>query len=126
MTIGINNQPICGISCTQQFTIWGVVSCSYINPKAGQVAVILINTTNRNIWIHQPLLAAKIYKAKLHPWQYKSKMYREGNTNKVGFQPTVLPEVEGGLQTNQVEAKLKKESSEEKSTTPLPSFRSRP
>ena len=26
-----------------------VVNCSYVTPKAGQVAVILINTTIRNI-----------------------------------------------------------------------------
>ena len=50
----------------------GVVNCSYGTPKAGPVAVILINTTSRNIWICQPLLAAKIYEVELHPWQYKS------------------------------------------------------
>ena len=58
----------------------------------------------------------------LHPWQYKSILYREGNTIKVGFLPIVPPEVEGGLQTNQVEVKVKIESPEEESTTPLPSF----
>ena len=36
-----------------------VVNHSYVTSKAGQVAVILINTTNRNIWICQPLLAVK-------------------------------------------------------------------
>ena len=99
-----------------------VVNCSYVTPKVGQVAVILINTTSRNIRICQPLLAAEIYEVKLHPWQYKSIMYREGNTIKVGFQLIVPPEVEGGLQTNQVEVKLKEEPSEEESTPPLPSF----
>ena len=58
----------------------------------------------------------------LHPWQYKSILHREGNTIKVGFQPIVLPEVEGGIQTNQVEVKVKEETSEENSNTPLPSF----
>ena len=51
-----NNLP-CGV----------VVNCSYVTPKAGQVAVILINTTKGNIWICQPLLAAKIYEVELHP-----------------------------------------------------------
>ena len=44
-----------------------VVNHGYVTPKAGQVAVILINTTNRNIWICRPLLAAKIYEVDLHP-----------------------------------------------------------
>ena len=58
----------------------------------------------------------------LHPWQYKSIFHREGNTSKVEFQPIVPQEVEGDLQTNQVEAKVKEEPSEEESTPPLPSF----
>ena len=86
------------------------------------MAVTLINTTSRNIWIHQPLLAAKIYEGKLHPWQYKSILHREGNTIKVVFQTIVPPEVEGDLQTNQVEAKVNEEPSEGESTPPLPSF----
>ena len=49
-------------------------------------------------------------------------MYREGNTIEVGFQLIVPPEVEGGLQTNQVEVKVKEEPSEEECTPPLPSF----
>ena len=62
----------------------------------------------------------------LHPWQYKSILHREGNTVKVGFQPIVPPEVDGGLQTNQVEVKVNEEPPEEKSTTPLPSFGTHP
>ena len=80
-----------------------VVNHNHVTPKAGQVVVILINTTSRNIWICQPLLAAKVHEVELHPWQYKSILYREGNTIKVGFQLIVPPEVEGDLQTNQVE-----------------------
>ena len=99
-----------------------VVNHNYVPPKAGQVAVILINTINRNIWICQPLLAAEIYKVELHPWQYKSILYREGNTIKLGFQPIIPPEVEGGLQTNQVEVKVNEEPSAEESTPPIPSF----
>ena len=87
-----------------------VVNHSYTTPKPGQVTVILINTTSRNILICQPLLAAKISEVELHPWQYKSILHREGNTIKVGFQPNVPPEVEGGLQTNQVEVKVKEQT----------------
>ena len=86
------------------------------------MVVILINTTSRNIWICQPLLAAEIYKVELHPWQSKSILYREGNTIKAGFQPIIPPEVEGGLESNQVEVKTKEEPSEEEFTPPLPSF----
>ena len=40
---------------------------------------------------------------------------------KVGFQPIVPPEVEGGLQTNQVEVEVKEQTPEENFNTPLPS-----
>ena len=71
-----------------------VVNYDYVTPETEQVAVILINANNRNIWIHQPLLAAEIYEVELHSWQYHSVLYKEGNTIKVGFQPIVPPEVE--------------------------------
>ena len=41
---------------------------------------------------------------------------------KVGFQPVVPQEVEGDLQTNQMELNVKEESPEEESTPQLPSF----
>ena len=99
-----------------------VVNCSCVTPKAGQVVVILIDTTNRNIWICHPLLATEVYEVELHPWQYHSVLYREGNTIKAGFQPVVPPELEGILHTNQVNVMVKEEPSEEESTPPLPSF----
>ena len=110
MTIGTNNQPICVLG-NSTITVPGkvsklvtkglymielavhnnlpsgvVVNHSYVTPKTGQVAVILINTTTSNIWICQPLLATEIYEVELHPWQYKLILYREGSTIKVGFQ----------------------------------------
>ena len=121
VTIGVNNQPISvpgnatimvpgklsklvtkGLYMVELAThnnlpSSAVVNHCYVTPKAGQVAVILINTTSRNIWICQPLLAAKIFEVELHPWQYKSILHREGNTIEVGFQPIVPPEVEGSL-----------------------------
>ena len=98
-----------------------VVNCSYVTPKAGQVAVILINTTCMNIWICNTLLASEIFEVELHPWQYQSMLYREGNTIKVGFQPIVPPDVEGGLWVNQVEVKVKEVLLDDESTPPLPS-----
>ena len=58
----------------------------------------------------------------LHSLPYHSVLYREGNAIKVGLQPIVSPEVEGNLQANQVEAKVKEEPSEEESTPLLLSF----
>ena len=124
VTIGTDHQPICvpgngtitlldklsklvtkgsymiELTAHNNLPFDAVVNCSYMTPKAGQLVVILINTTSWNIWICQPLLAAKVCKVELHPWQYHSMLYREGNTIKVGFQPVVPPDVEGILQTN--------------------------
>ena len=99
-----------------------VVNCSNVTPKAGLVVVILINTTNRNSWICQPLLAVEIYEVELHPWLYHSMLYKEGNTIKVGFQPVVPPDVEGSLQASKVEVKIREEPSGEESTPPLPVY----
>ena len=81
-----------------------VVYHSYDTPKSGRMSVILVNTTNRNIWIRQPLLAADIYEVELHPWQYHTNLNREGNDIKINFQLTIPPEIECNLQCNQVEA----------------------
>ena len=51
-----------------------VVNCSYDTPKSGRMSVILVNTTNGNILIRQPLLAADIYEVELHPWQYHTNL----------------------------------------------------
>ena len=99
-----------------------VVNHSYVIPKAGKVVVIAINTTKKNIWVHQPLLAAEVYEVELHPWKYCSVLYREGNTIKVGFHPAVPPEVEGIPWANQVEVQVKEELSKKESIPPSPSF----
>ena len=83
-----------------------VVNHSYVTTKLGQVVVILINTTDRSIQIFEPLLAADMYEVELYPCQYYSILHREGNSIKIGFQPTVSPMVEGNLQTNEMDAEL--------------------
>ena len=98
-----------------------VVNHSYVTPKVGQVMVILLNTSNRNIWICYPLLAAIVTKWSCIPGS-TILLYREGNAIKVGFQPVLPPEVEGSSQANQLEVMVKEEPSEEESTPPLPSF----
>ena len=89
-----------------------VVNHSYETPKTGRMSLILVHTTSRNIWIRQPLLAAGIYKVELHPWQYHANLHRGGNDIKIHFQLTIPPEIDHGLQSNQVEAEVKSATSE--------------
>ena len=98
-----------------------VVNHSYDTPKSGRMSVILVNTTNRNIWIRQPLLAADIYEVELHPWQYRMNLNREGNDIKINFQLTIPPEIECDLQCNQVEAEERSATSEVQEN-PQPTF----
>ena len=76
------------------------------------MSVILINTTSRNIWISQPLLAADIYEVELHPWQYCANLNREGNDIKINFQLAIPSKIECDLQCYQVEAEEEPATSE--------------
>ena len=84
-----------------------VVNHSYETPKTGRMSSILVNTTSRNIWIRQPLLATGIYKVELHPWQYRANLNRGGNDINIHFQLIIPPEIDHDLQSNQVEAEVK-------------------
>ena len=95
-----------------------VIKCSYVTSKAGQVALLLVNITDRNIRIHHPLLATKRYEVGLH----HTISHREENSIKTRLQRIVTPEVEGSLQTNQMEAEVKAKLSEKESNSHLPSF----
>ena len=89
-----------------------VINHSYATLKTGRVSVILINATNRNIWIRQPLLAADNYEVESHPWQYCANSNREGSDIKINFQLVFPLEIENNLQNNQVEPEVKSEASE--------------
>ena len=120
MKIGFDHQPIC-IPGNATITVPGrtskvitkksympelaaysnvlsgvMVYCNYVTQKAGQVGVIVINTTNRNICICQPLLATYVYEVELHPWQNCTTLHRKENFIKIIFQLLVPQEVEGG------------------------------
>ena len=71
-------------------------------PKARTIPVIIINTNRYNVWIRQPLLAAKLFDAECDEIEYRANMNQEGSNISVGFQP-ILPQL---LDTNsyQVEA----------------------
>ena len=45
-------------------------SCD-VKPTKSNVPVILINTNSYNVWIRQPLLAAKLYDVELCPWDHE-------------------------------------------------------
>ena len=91
-----------------------MVNHSYITPNAAEVAVILINTTDKNIWIYQLVLAASIYNIVLHPWQYHTMLHREMNSIKIRFQGVKKPPYQSSRGRN------KMKPSEEESSSPLP------
>ena len=47
------------------------VNCCLVHPRGKMVLVILMNQSNHNIWIWQPLLAAEIYVVEHLPWDYR-------------------------------------------------------
>ena len=79
------------------------------------MSVILVNTTSRNIWIRQPLLAADIYEIALYPWQYHANLNREGNDIKINFLLTIPLEIyhdlHQGLQVKSYNPDISKDKS---------------
>ena len=71
-------------------------------PKARTIPVIIINTNRYNVWIRQPLLAAKLFDMECDEIEYRVNMNWEGNNISVVFQ-AVPPQL---IDTNscQVEA----------------------
>ena len=49
-----------------------VVNSCCVTPKARRVPVILINITDQNIWVRQPLLATELFEVEVEPQQYYS------------------------------------------------------
>ena len=110
MTIGTKQQPIC-IPRNSTITIPGCTSelpsrvtclveqaehhtlplgivinqCVAI-PKARSIPVILINTNRYNVWIRQPLFAAKLFDAECNEMEYRANMNCDGDNILVGFQ----------------------------------------
>ena len=58
-------------------------------PKARTIPVIIINTNRYNVWIRQPLLAAKLFDVECDEIEYRANMSWEGNNISVGFQPAL-------------------------------------
>ena len=55
--------------------------------KARSIPVIIINTNRYNVWIRQPLLAAKLFEVECDEIEYRANMNWDGNNILVGFQP---------------------------------------
>ena len=111
VTIGNKQQPIC-IPRNSTITILGHTNklppritclveqaehqnlplCIVINqcvamPKARTIPVIIKNTNRYNVWIRQPLLAAKLFDTECDEIEYRVNMNQEGYNISVGFQP---------------------------------------
>ena len=71
-------------------------------PKARTIPAIIINTKRYNVWIRQPLLAAKLFDVECDEIEYRVNMNQEGNKISVGFQP--LPPQLIDTNSSQVEA----------------------
>ena len=58
-----------------------------VTPKAKSIPVLLINTNRYNVWIRQPLLAAKLFDAQCDEIKYRVNISRDDNNILIGFQP---------------------------------------
>ena len=63
---------------------------------------ISINTTKQNIWLQQPLLAAKLHTAEHHPVEHRANMEMKGDDIDISFLPVVSDTI--SIQLEQVEA----------------------
>ena len=70
--------------------------------KSRSVPVILINTTKQNVWLRQPLLAAKLYTVEYHPVEHWVDIEVEGDVANVSFLPVVPDTIR--VQVEQVDA----------------------
>ena len=81
-----------------------VINRCMATPKVRSIPVILIKTNRYNVWIRQPLLAAKLFNAECNEIEYRANISWDDNIILVGFQPvppqlinTSSCQVEAGL-----------------------------
>ena len=147
--IGVDHLPIF-IPCKTTLTVWGktaklntnwfylielafdhnLPNClmendCYVTQKARRVSVILINTTDQNIWIKQPFLYAKVFETEPHCWQYHTILDRIWEEIATRFQPVRSQETESTISSNTLEV-TQKDGQEQKEETPLPAFGHQP
>ena len=56
-------------------------------PEARTIPIIIINTNRFNVWVRQPLIAAKLDDVEYNMLKYKTTIDWEGQNIKIGFQP---------------------------------------
>ena len=55
--------------------------------KARAIPIIIVNINKYNVWVTQPLLAAKLYDVECNQIAYRATMDWEGENINIGFQP---------------------------------------
>ena len=109
VTIGTKHQPICNpgnstitnpghtnklpprITCLvdqvehHNLLLGIVINWCVAIPKARTIPMIIINTSRYNVWVRQPLLAAKLFDAEYNEIEYRATMDWEGDNILVGF-----------------------------------------
>ena len=104
-----------------------VVNSCCVTAKARKVPVILINTTDQNIWVRQPLLAAEIFEAEAEPQQYCTEFNHKGDEVTVSFLPVPPHEGQEQVENNAVEVEENIDPPKEKNIPEeYPKFGERP
>ena len=70
-----------------------VVNSCCVTIKAKRVPVMLMNTTDQNIWVTQPLLAIELFEVEIEPQRYHTEFNCEGNEIVISF--LLAPPCEG-------------------------------
>ena len=73
------------------------------NTKARRIPVNLINTTDQNIWVRQPLLAAELFEVEAEPQQYHPEFNSEGDEMTISFLSAPPHEGQEQVENNTVE-----------------------
>ena len=108
-----------------------VVNRTLVKPsKSRLIPMILINTNSYNVWIRQPLLAAKLYDVDYHPWEYETTVNHEedSDTIKFGFQPVPTAELQADIMATAQESvqEEKDNDGDKEDEDVLPKFGPRP
>ena len=88
-----------------------IVNRTYVHPsKSNLVPVTLINTNDYNVWIRQPLFAAKLCEVDEHQWEHETVLaHEEGSDDiKIHFQPVPPADIREEIFTRTTEQTEKK------------------
>ena len=91
-----------------------VVNSCCVTAKARKVPVFLINTTEQNIWVRQPLLATELFEVEVEPQQYHTEFNHEGDEITFSFLPVPPHEGQEQVENNAVEVEENNDPPKEK------------